>query len=131
MYHAPTDTACSWLVCHSRGDCANCIHLPWLSGGPATQCFGESSRASPQHGWRSVYSLRETLSPIQDHWTFGCLPREWCLCWSCGRGAWQGCSEVIGLSDPAHSHLHVGGVGRQQQLLYHRHFDFVVLHYYS
>ena len=28
-----TDTACSWLVCHSRGDCsgehcANCIHLP-------------------------------------------------------------------------------------------------------
>ena len=39
-----TDTACSWLVCHSRGDCrgehcANCIHLPRLSGGPAAQFF--------------------------------------------------------------------------------------------
>ena len=31
----------------------------------------------------------------------GCLPREWCLCWSGGRDAWQGCSEVIGLSDPS------------------------------
>ena len=66
-----TDTACSWLVCHSRGDCsgehcANCIHLPRLSGGPAAQFFGEPSRASPQHGWRSAYSLRETLSPTQD-----------------------------------------------------------------
>ena len=28
--------------------------------------FGEDSRASPQHGWQSAYSLRETLSPIQD-----------------------------------------------------------------
>ena len=61
-----TDTACSWLVCHNRGDCANCIHLPRLSGSPATQFCGEASRASPQHGWRSVYFLRETLSPIQD-----------------------------------------------------------------
>ena len=66
-----TDTACSWLVCHSRGDCsgehcANCIHLPRLSGGPASQFFGEASRAFPQHGWRSAYSLRETLSPTQD-----------------------------------------------------------------
>ena len=66
-----TDTACSWLVCHSRGDCsgehcANCIHLPRLSGGPPAQFFGEASRASPQHGWRSPYSLRETLSPTQD-----------------------------------------------------------------
>ena len=28
-----TDTACSWLVCHSRGDCANGIHVPaaWLA----------------------------------------------------------------------------------------------------
>ena len=65
------DTACSWLVRHSRGDCrgehcANCIHLPRLSGGPAAQFFGEASRASPQHGWRSAYSLRETLSPTQD-----------------------------------------------------------------
>ena len=62
-----TDTACSWLVCHSRGEhCANCIHLPRLSRGPAAQFFGEASRASPQHGWRSAYSLRETLSPTQD-----------------------------------------------------------------
>ena len=57
--------------CHSRGDCsgehcANCIHLPRLSGGPASQFFGEASRAFPQHGWRSAYSLRETLSPTQD-----------------------------------------------------------------
>ena len=62
-----TDKACPWLVCHSRGgDCANCIRLPRLSGGPATQFFWEASRASPQHGWWSAYSLRETLSPIQD-----------------------------------------------------------------
>ena len=66
-----TDTACSWLVCHSRGDCsgehcANCIHLPRLSGGPAAQFFGEAGRASPQHCWRSAYSLRQTLSPTQD-----------------------------------------------------------------
>ena len=57
--------------CHSRGDCsgehcANCIHLPRLSGCPASQFFGEASRAFPQHGWRSAYSLRETLSPTQD-----------------------------------------------------------------
>ena len=66
-----TDTSCSWLVCHSRGDCrgehcVNCIHLPRLSGGPAAKFFWEVSRASPQHGWRSAYSLRETLSPTQD-----------------------------------------------------------------
>ena len=30
------------------------------------QFFWEASRASPQHGWRSAYSLRETLSPTQD-----------------------------------------------------------------
>ena len=28
--------------------------------------FGEASLASPQHGWRSAYSLRGSLSPIQD-----------------------------------------------------------------
>ena len=28
--------------------------------------FWEVSRATPLHGWRSAYSLRETLSPIQD-----------------------------------------------------------------
>ena len=64
-----TDTACSWLVCHSRGDCsgehcANCIHLPRLSGAPASQFFGEASRAFLQHGWRSAYSLRETLLDV-------------------------------------------------------------------
>ena len=35
-------------MCHTRGDFANCIHLPRLSGGPATQFFGgEASLASP------------------------------------------------------------------------------------
>ena len=60
------DTACTWLVRHSRGrgDCANCIHLSRLSGSPATHVLGESCHASPQHGWRSAYSLRKTLSPI-------------------------------------------------------------------
>ena len=43
-----TDTACSWLVCHSRGEhCANCIHLPRLSGGPAAQFFGGSQPCVP------------------------------------------------------------------------------------
>ena len=53
-------------VPQSGEHCANCIHLPRLSGGPASQFFGEASRAFPQHGWRSAYSLRETLSPTQD-----------------------------------------------------------------
>ena len=59
-------SARGWCATVGGGDCANCIYLPRLSGGPATQCIGEASRASPQHGWRSAYSLRETLSPIQD-----------------------------------------------------------------
>ena len=42
-----------------------------------------------------------TYIPQTTYWTFGCLPREWCLCWSGGRDAWQGCSKVIGLSDPS------------------------------
>ena len=50
----------------ARGWCAKCIHLSRLSGGPATHFFWKASRASPQHGWRSAFSLRETLSPIQD-----------------------------------------------------------------
>ena len=67
------DTACSWLVCHSATD-------GWTVGGNTVQIVynypaspearppssGEASRASPQHGWRSAYSLRETLSPTQD-----------------------------------------------------------------
>ena len=40
-------------------------------------------------------------SYIQLYTSKGCLPREWCLCWSGGTDAWQGCSEVIGLSDPS------------------------------
>ena len=53
-----TDTACSWLVCHSRGDCsgehcANCIHLARLSGGPASQFFGAPT-------------------PCGRHWVSGC-----------------------------------------------------------
>ena len=48
MWHQ-TDTACSWLVCHSRGDCANCIYLPRLSGGPATQFFWEAPIPCRRH----------------------------------------------------------------------------------
>ena len=33
------------------------------------------------------------------YWISGCLPREWCPCWSGGRDAWQGFSREIGLSD--------------------------------
>ena len=71
-----TDTACSWLVCHSRGGTVgrtvggNTVQI--VSTYPASpearppSFFWEASRASPQHGWRSAYSLRETLSPTQD-----------------------------------------------------------------
>ena len=53
-------------MCHSRGDCANCIHLHRISGGPATQFFWEASRASPQHGWQSAYRGR-SITPPQIH----------------------------------------------------------------
>ena len=55
-----------WCATVGGEHCTNCIHLPRLSGSPATQFFGEASRASPQHGWQSAYSLRETLSPTLD-----------------------------------------------------------------
>ena len=87
------DTACLWLVCHSRGTVQIVSTYPASPEARPPSFLGKASRASPQHGWRSAYSLRETLS--------GCLPREWCLCWSGGRDAWHGCSEVIGLSDPS------------------------------
>ena len=62
-----TDTACTWLVRHSRGggDRANCIHLSRLSGGPATQVFGEASRASQQHD--SGYGNAQTTIPTNIH----------------------------------------------------------------
>ena len=108
--------------CHSRGDCsrehcANCIHLPRLYGGLATQFFWEASRASPQHGWRSAYSLRETLSPTQDlkqHTGSLVVSRE------SGAPADQveetpgrASLEKLGCRTPLQ--LHAGGVGRQQQ----------------
>ena len=70
MFTHQTDTACSWLVCHSatvggtvRGNTVQIVST--YPASPAAQFFGEASRASPQHGWRSAYSLRETLSPTQ------------------------------------------------------------------
>ena len=53
--------------CDTIGGTANCTHLSRLSGGTATQIFGEASRASPQHGWRSAYSLRETIQDQNQH----------------------------------------------------------------
>ena len=38
---------CTKRIQPARGWCANCIHLPRLSGGPATQFFGEASRVPP------------------------------------------------------------------------------------
>ena len=101
-----TDTACSWLVCHSatvggtvRGNTVQIVSTyPASPEARPPSFFGEASRAFPQHGWRSAYSLRETLST---YWTSGCLPREWRPCWSGGRDAWQGFSRETGLSDPS------------------------------
>ena len=50
---------------------------------------------------QTTYSTAHTYIPQTAYWTFGCLPREWCLCWSGGRDAWQGFSREIGLSDPS------------------------------
>ena len=110
-----TDTACSWLVCHSWGDCANCIHLHRLPGVPANQFFGEASRACPQHCWRSTYSLRETLNPIEHTGPLD-VSRESGA--SAGQVKETPFSKEIGLSDP--SCLHAGGVGRQQQQPYRK-----------
>ena len=38
-------------VPQSGEHCANCIHLPRLSRGPAAQVFGEASHAAGTHGW--------------------------------------------------------------------------------
>ena len=66
-----TDTACSWLVCLSRGDCrGNTVQI--------VSTHAASPEARPPSFWgkpavrpRSMaggapYSLRETLSPTQD-----------------------------------------------------------------
>ena len=29
---------------------------------------------------QTIYSTAQTYIPQTTHWTFGCLPREWCLC---------------------------------------------------
>ena len=50
---------------------------------------------------QTTYSTAHTYIHQTTYWTSGCLPREWCLCWSGRRDAWQGCSEVIGLSEPS------------------------------
>ena len=113
-----TDTACSWLVCHSRGDCrvehcANCIHLPRLSGGPTAQFFWEASPASPQHGWRSAYSLRETLSPTQDTGPLVVSRESGAPADQVEETPGRASLEKLGCRTPPQ--LHAGGVGRQQQ----------------
>ena len=50
---------------------------------------------------QTTYSTAHTYVPQTTYWTFGCLPREWCLCWSGGRDAWKGFSSEIELSDPS------------------------------
>ena len=50
---------------------------------------------------QTTYSTAHTYIPQTTYWAFGCLPREWCLCWSGGSDAWQGFSRDIGLSDPS------------------------------
>ena len=73
-------TQCTKRIQPARGWCATVPQSGGLFGGtlcklypptpplrrPGLQFFGEASRAFPQHGWRSAYSLRETLSPTQD-----------------------------------------------------------------
>ena len=41
---------------------------------------------------QTTYSNAHTYIPQTTYWTFGCLPREWCRCWSGGRD-WQGFSK--------------------------------------
>ena len=96
--------------CHSRGDCpgehcANCIHLPRLSGGPGAQFFGEASRASPQHGWRSAYSLRDTLLVVSRE---SGIPAD-----QVEETPGRASLEKLGCRSPPQ--LNAGGVGRQQQ----------------
>ena len=82
-----TDTACSWLVCHSRG----------LSG--ETLCKLYPATPPLRRPGRPVF-LGSPPRP-QDHWTSGCLLREWRPCRSGGRDAWQDFSRETGLSDPS------------------------------
>ena len=68
--------------------------------------FGEASRASPQHGWRSAYSLRETLS-LDGSRESGAPADQ--VEETPGRAS----LEKLGCRTPPQ--LHAGGVGRQQQ----------------
>ena len=61
--NAPNGYSLHVVGAPQSGKCANCTHLFCLTGGPATQFFGEVSHATPQHGRQSACSLRETLSP--------------------------------------------------------------------
>ena len=105
-----TDTACSWLVCHSRGDCrrehcANCIHLPRLSGDPAAQFLGKPAvRPHSMAGGAPTPCGR--LSPLV-------VSRE------SGAPADQveetpGRASLEKLGCRTHPQLHAGGVGQQQ-----------------
>ena len=55
--------ACGW--CASRGGGLQIVSYPAFREA-RPPIFVEASRASQQHSWRSVYSLRETLSQIRD-----------------------------------------------------------------
>ena len=67
-----TDTACSWLVCHSatvggtvRGNTVQIVSTYPASPEARPPSFlGKPAVRFPQHGWRSAYSLRETLLDV-------------------------------------------------------------------
>ena len=126
--------------CATVGGTANCIHLPRLSGGPATHFFFGSQPCVPA-AWlaeRLLLAGDIESNPGTAYLTLGCLPREWCLCWSGGRDAWQGFSREIGLSDPstathsrgrsttsiAHTSVFRQGTGCTEGVLYHRWLTF-------
>ena len=75
--------------------------------------FGEASRASPQHGWRSAYSLRETLSPTQDTGPLNVSRESGAPADQVEETPGRASLEKLGCRTPPQ--LHPGGVGRQQQ----------------
>ena len=83
---------------------------------PGHKFFWEASRASPQHGWRSAYSLRETLNPTQDqnqhYWTSGCSRENDTPADQLKKTPGKTSLEILGCRTPPQ--LHAGGVGRQQ-----------------
>ena len=77
--------------------------------------FGEASRASPQHGCRSVYSLRETLSAIQDTGPLYVSRESGAPADQVEEAPGRASLEKLGCQTPPQ--LHAGGVGRQQHVV--------------